>query len=32
MFKQAYLGYLDLLITDIIRAIQTDSGRHPKTS
>jgi tetratricopeptide (TPR) repeat protein len=29
MFKQAYLGYLDLLITDIIRAIQTDSGRHP---
>jgi tetratricopeptide (TPR) repeat protein len=25
MFKQAYLGFLDLLITDIIRAIKTDA-------
>lgn len=29
MFKQTYLGYLDLLVTDAIRAIQTDSGRFP---
>ena len=29
MFKQAYLGFLDLLVTDIIRAIQTNSGRFP---
>jgi hypothetical protein len=25
MFKQAFLGYLDLLITDIIRAIKTQA-------